>query len=366
MVCAAGFVGLPTTTAFVSPYPQLSRQIQVDFKSDHITRNPAWRKQETPTTTTSLYQFRRQWEGDDIRWISRMKRRLSPFNSSDWSIRWNSVKMWIILCNTGMYIYEVILTILQLKRKYVAYWSSRGAEMVIDSVWGTVQGPLAASLGFSTSGFRTQQTYRAFTSGFIHSSLIHLIINMSVLQRQPKWLETGLGWPLYLSTFLWSIVAGNVMHVLQSASPWDQTICLGASAGISGLYGLMFLCLSRMGSGRGGKNLVQGMAVLLSSGFWLDDVSNAANLGGFLCGIGVGVLAGPRYIKDYSMRRKNSVEYDPAPRDYRQAMGFGIIPTSVGRVPLGLIWMVLLTWGLLNPATRAMPVIVWRKLIHPR
>jgi hypothetical protein len=155
------------------------------------------------------------------------------------------------------------------------------------------------------------------------------------------------------------------MHILQCASPWDRTLCLGASGGICGLYGLMYVALTRMKSARGGRNLVRGMSVLLLSGLWLDDVSLAANVGGFLCGIVIGILFGPRYFKDYSMRRKNSVEFDPIPRDYRQAMGFGISPTHGGPIPLAVIWSILLLWGLLNPAIRAMPALVWKKLMYP-
>lgn len=324
------------------------------------------RKTATTSTSSSLHKYRRQWEGDDIRWITRLKRRLSS-SGAGMSLHWSSVKTYLIIVSAAMYIYEVILTILQLKKNYAAYWPDRAAEMVIDSVWGTgVPGPLATAFGFSAAAFQMQPlAYRVLTSGFVHSSLLHLIINMATLQRQPSWLETGLGWPLYMSTFLWSIVAGNMMHVLQCPSRWDRTLCLGASSGLCGLYGLMYVCLTRMGSGRGGQNLVRGMAVLVLSGLWLDNVSSAANVGGFLCGIATGLLCGPRFVKDYSMRRKNSVEFDPASKDYRQAMGFGISPTRGGPIPLVLIWTILLAWAIINPATRSMPLLIWRKLINP-
>jgi rhomboid protease GluP len=299
-----------------------------------------------------------------------MKRRLLASTSFyDEGIRWQSVKTWLILCNIAMFVYEAILTIKTIKHKYSAYWPDRATEIVIDSVWGISQGPLAGSLGCSAAALQKQQqlrqAYRVLTSGFVHSSLVQLVLNMTVLQHQPSWLETGLGRSLYLSTFLWSIVAGNFMHFLQCASPWDRTLCLGASGGICGLYGLMYVEMTRMQSARGGRNLLRGMAILLLSGLWLDNVSLAANVGGFLCGIVTGILCGPRYFKDYNMRRKNSVEFDPVSRDYRQVMGFGISPTKGGPIPLTVIWTILLIGGLLNPDIRAMPALVWKKLVHP-
>jgi membrane associated rhomboid family serine protease len=279
-------------------------------------------------------------------------------------IRWKSVKTWLILVNASLYLYEVILTILKLKRNYPAYWPDRATEMVIDSVWGTVLGPLATSFGFSAA-LSKSQPYRALTSGFTHDGMVHLLINMAVLQQQPSWLETGLGTPLYLSTFLWSIIGGNTMHLLQCATTWDRTLCLGASSAVCGLYGLLYVCMVRMRSGRGSGNILGGMAILSLSGLWLDNVSMAANAGGFLCGMVTGFLCGPRYMKDYSMRRKNSVGFDPFSRDYRLAMGFGITPTNRGIVPISLVWIGLLILGLASPSVRTAPLLVWKKLLHP-
>ena len=153
------------------------------------------------------------------------------------------------------------------------------------------------------------------------------------------------------------------MHLLQVASSLDRTLCLGTSSAICGLYGLMYVCLVRMGSGRGAGSILRGLAVLVASGLWLDHVSMAANAGGFITGLFVGILCGPRYLKDYSMRRKNSVGYDPFSRDYRLAMGFGISPTAKGMVPVSLIWVGLVLWGLASPSLRSAPLAIWKILL---
>jgi membrane associated rhomboid family serine protease len=236
--------------------------------------------------------------------------------------------------------------------------------MFIDAFAGNVVGPLANAFGYSVV-LSKAQPFRAITSGFFHSGIIHLLINMDTLRRQPNWLESGLGKSLYLSTFLLSIMAGNWMHTMQCANPYDSTLCLGASGGIAGLFGLMFASLTRMGSSRGAGQIIRGMAILMFTGIWLDDVSVASHMGGFFCGILLGILCGPRYVKDYSMRRKNSVEFDPLPREFRLAMGFGIMPTRGGLLPVSLIWLVLLIIGLSNPIFRQMPLVMWKKFIHP-
>lgn len=68
---------------------------------------------------------------------------------------------------------------------------------------------------------------------------MHFLVNMIVLRGQPSWLSSGLGGPLYLTTYIVSIVTGNIAHLEYTKNPFDKTLCMGASGAISGLYGLM-------------------------------------------------------------------------------------------------------------------------------
>ena len=189
------------------------------------------------------------------------------------------------------------------------------------------------------------------------------------MSKQPSWLATGLGGPLYATTFFGSIIAGNIAHVLNTSDRlFDVSIFLGSSAGICGLFGLMFVCLARIASvnptngGGSSGQLVRGMAIMIGLGLWMDNVNVAMNIGGFFGGIMIGILCGPRYGKDYSMRRKNSAGYDPVDRDYRSVMGFGIMPSDKGIVSLKVLYSMLLAAMVSIPKYRKVPIAISRGL----
>lgn len=268
------------------------------------------------------------------------------------------------------YGYQILTTITMVKRKFPAYWPEHAIEMIVDSVWGSavVNGPLTNTFGFSAAFANANVPYRYLTSGVFHSGLLHLLVNLFVMGNQAPWLATGLGGPLYATTFLGSIVAGNFCHTLNSPDRlFDVGIVLGSSAGIAGLFGLMFVCLTRIArvnptnGGASSGQLFRGMAILIGLGVWMDNVSVAMTVGGFVGGILIGILCGPRYDKDYAMRRKNSAGYDPANRDYRRIMGFGIMPTP-GRISLNVFWAGILALAASKPGCRNVPLAIVRGL----
>jgi membrane associated rhomboid family serine protease len=303
------------------------------------------------------------WDGDDVRWSSKMRRRL---RRSELVLDRNYCKTSLILVNIVLYIYQFLTTVEYLRRKYPSYWPNNAMDIVLDAIWGTsMLGPLSRSFGFSAA-LSHSQPFRYLTSGFFHSGFIPLIVNIDTLRRQPSWLETGLGTGLYLTTFLVSIAVGNMTQILSVASVWDPTVSLGASSGVAGLFGLMFICLTKMGNfGCGAGVFFRGMGTLLLLGMWVDYVSTPAIVGGFFSGVFTGMLCGPRYVTDYAMKRKNSVEFDPAPRDYRRAMGFGVAPTRGGILSLKLFWGIVVVALLSDPKFRLMPSSVTRALLHP-
>ena len=126
---------------------------------------------------------------------------------------------------------------------------------------------------------------------------------MDALRQTPDWLETGLGGPLFLATYLVSVLAGSATFVLLGT---PDSVSVGASGGICGLYGLLFVCLARMGSRQTSLRILCGMALLFLFGAFSDDISNAGHVGGFLGGLLVGVLYGPQYRPSYSLRRKTA------------------------------------------------------------
>ena len=195
---------------------------------------------------------------------------------------------------------------------------------------------------------------------------MHFLVNMIVLRGQPSWLSSGLGGPLYLTTYIVSIVTGNIAHLEYTKNPFDKTLCMGASGAISGLYGLMAVSLVKMQNSKTTSQVLKGMGIMFLMSLLSMNVTTSSILGGFAGGIFVGILCAPSYKQSYSMRRKNSVEYDPAPRDYRSAMGFGIIPTERGLVPLPLLWSVLaIVLVAAGPKFRSIPSMILKGFLFP-
>lgn len=296
-----------------------------------------------------------KYDSDDIRWTARIRRRIIRRRGARIDGRsGNWTRPFFISVQILMYIYQIITTVISIRRKFPSYWPNHFAEIIIDSIWGSAvsMGPLTSAFGFSGAFSKSQHFYRYVTSGLFHSSLLHLIIDIDAIRRLPRWLSTDLGAPLYFTTLILATISGNLAHVMNISDPWDSNIILGSSVGICGLFGLIFVCLARISntndsSGKtSGGQLIWGMAIILVSGLFLESVSTAANLGGFGGGVIIGFLCGPKYIKNYTMRRKNSAEFDPVSRDYRRVMGFGIIPTKNGLIPLKVIWGVFLTVAL--------------------
>jgi membrane associated rhomboid family serine protease len=284
-----------------------------------------------------------------------------------------------MLLNTAMFMYQTVNTVQWIAVRYPNYWPSQATFIVWDTLRGstTMTGPLTR--GFLNAPVLSKfQPHRYLTAGFLHGNLLHLLLNMDRLRRVPAWVETGLGQPLYLSTYIVSIVAGNVAHCYLTlngagAATAATTTCMGASGGICGLYGLMFTALVRMGNGQATASLLKGMGLLVLYGLLLsgtsNSFSNAAHFGGFLGGVVMGLLCGPRYQRNYAVRRKWSLEVDNQPRDYQKAMGFGNRPTKSGLVPLSILWTGIIAALLLLSADRgryqAIPKIIVQGLLKP-
>ena len=224
----------------------------------------------------------------------------------------------------------------------------------------TVAGPLTRDWWF-TARAATTQPHRYLTAGLLHGSVLHWAVNMDALRRTPAWLETGLGSAVFGTTYLMAMAAGNAGHAFWNP---DNTACLGASGGICGLYGLMFVALAQMGNQRAASQVLRGMARTIVAGLLLANISNASHVAGFVAGMVVGLVVGPTYQKSYAARRKWSLQVDSYSRGYRSAMGFGVEPRA-GRVPIWILWGAFLAYGLFNPTWRAAPQLAWRTLVRP-
>ena len=306
------------------------------------------------------------WDGDDLRWWRRWSRRMKRRKGDHASAQARNSIMVVAIV---LFLYQTYSTVDFIRRGYPSHWPSQAVPIITDAFVGSsIRGPLTMDFAFSNLLSRNQP-HRFITSGLIHGGIFHLLLNIDALRRQPSWLETGLGRALYLTCMLLSIISGNIGHMYgTNGNPYDRTLSMGLSGGIAGAYGLMYVCMLKMGNPQALIRTAKGMGILFVMALFLENISNAAHFGGFLGGILVGVLCSPRYRKSYSMRRKNSVEYDPYPRDYRQSMGFGVMPTDRGLIPLPLLWaaIVVVLVAISAPNKfRAIPSLVMSGILQP-
>jgi len=242
----------------------------------------------------------------------------------------------------------------------------------------TGRGPIAAhSMGPFFLDYAHQpyplssiQKHRYLSSGFLHGSLLHLGMNLRALLSLPLWLENGIGKGVYLSAYLVAIVTGNIAQTLSTVGDLSgrsaSSLCIGASGGICGLYGLMLASLLKMGNADAAYYVMKHMVWLLLFGFLVPIVSNAGHLGGFAGGFLIGFLFGPGYERSYTLNRVDGFARDKADREFRQMMGPGIYPSAKKAIfPLSYLWMGIGLTVLARPDLRLIPAALLKGIVEP-
>ena len=243
---------------------------------------------------------------------------------------------------------------------------------------GMGRGPIAAhSMGPFFLDFAHQpyplshyQKHRYLTSGFLHGSLLHLGMNLRGLLSLPSWLENGIGKGVYLAAYLIAIVTGNIACTLtaigDASGRATSSLCIGASGGICGLYGLMLATLLKMGNDDAAFYVLKQMVWLVAFGFLVPNVSNAGHVGGFLGGWLVGYLFGPGFERSYTLNRKDGFARDRADKEFRQMMGAGIYPNAdKAFFSLKYLWMAIGVVILARPDLRLIPWAIWKGFLEP-
>jgi membrane associated rhomboid family serine protease len=351
---------MPMASAFYAQQSPTARNELSQWRPVNTKLQPPHRR---PALVLKRYGRQGQWEGDDLRWIKRLRRRIFRSNVGGSETPGRTA---LIGINLFMFVYQTINTVQLIARRNPGYWPRYALSMILDTILGStnVRGPLTTDF-VHISYLSNRQPHRYLTAGFLHGDIIHLLLNLDAMRRLPSWLETGLGTSLFVTTFLVAIVTGNIGHSIVMAPTAPKTLCLGASGGICGLYGLMYVALTKMGQSRGALSILQNMALLFLFGFFIEAISNAGHVGGFIGGIIMGVLCVPRYQKDYQMRRKNSLQADNSPAAYRQVMGFGITPSKRGILPVQAIWIATVLLLVVEPRFQVIPANIIRGLWNP-
>ena len=134
------------------------------------------------------------------------------------------------------------------------------------------------------------QWWRLFTALFLHSGIIHLISNIVGLVIAAKFIEPLLGRHNYFILFILSGLCGSLASVLW----YENTVSVGASGAIMGLYGAILGLLYQGAYPDARKKyifvLISIFVGLSLLGGLADDVDNAAHIGGLLSGLVIGSL----------------------------------------------------------------------------
>lgn len=135
--------------------------------------------------------------------------------------------------------------------------------------------------------------WRLITAGFLHFGAIHLLLNLYALVYVGVALEPRFGSKRFAGIYLAALVGGNVA-AYQFQSP--QSFSAGASGAIMGMFGAMALIGLRYLSGRQQRIWLQSavfpIVATLAFGFSQPNISNAAHIGGLLCGFVAASLLG--------------------------------------------------------------------------
>lgn len=157
--------------------------------------------------------------------------------------------------------------------------------------WGAAYTPCIVEEG---------ETYRIFTSMFLHFGIEHLINNMLVLFVLGSRLERVIGSLRFAVIYFLGGIAGNVVSLLYDLKQGEAAVSAGASGAVFAVMGGMILVVL-CNKGRLEDLSMRQILVLsvfsLYFGFTSSGVDNAAHLGGFLAGFILAVIV-------YHPRRK--------------------------------------------------------------
>ncbi|KAL7490208.1 hypothetical protein ACHAW6_015976 [Cyclotella cf. meneghiniana] len=248
-----------------------------------------------------------------------------------------------------------------------------GSGLVVSSRTGIAahsMGPFFIDFAHQPYPLSYFQKHRYLTSGFLHGSLIHLGMNIRALLSLPTWLENGIGKGVYVSAYLVAIVTGNIAHTLSTLGELpgrsSSSLCIGASGGICGLYGLMFASLWRMSNSGAAIRVFQQMLWLVAFGWLVPNLSNAAHVGGFIGGCFVGYLFGPGFSRSYSLMRRGDRAIDYADPEFRSVMGPGKYPDAYkAHIPLKYLWAGFVAAMLIRPDLQVVPIAVVKGILKP-
>ena len=134
---------------------------------------------------------------------------------------------------------------------------------------------------FAYAPFLTEsEPWRMVTSAFLHSTnFMHIAFNMYALWILGNALEPAFGRARFLAVYLVSALAGSVGVLL--LSPID-TVVVGASGAVFGLFGALFVVQKKRGGDL--RQIVVLLLINAAIGFVIPNIAWQAHLGGLIAG----------------------------------------------------------------------------------
>jgi len=129
---------------------------------------------------------------------------------------------------------------------------------------------------------------------------LHVLFNSFAMYLVGRLVEQLYGWRVLLATFLITAVGASLASVLVAAVTSTVVLTIGASGGIMGLLGLLFV-LGRVQGREVPVGVAHAMrqyaityaAMVIVFGFIVPNVDNVAHIGGFVTGVLVGLAVPP-------------------------------------------------------------------------
>lgn len=122
------------------------------------------------------------------------------------------------------------------------------------------------------------------TSGFLHAGVLHLLLNGWAIWVVGQYLEQTMGHWRFAALFLISVIAGHTAVLLfadPASSSW-VTHTLGASGGVFGLFGSLFIVNRKMGAETGQVLVLLALNLLIT--FTVPGISWQGHVGGLVLG----------------------------------------------------------------------------------
>lgn len=148
----------------------------------------------------------------------------------------------------------------------------------------TVSGGLVEGLAIFSPYRVLAMPWIFVSAGFLHAGIMHLLLNGYALWMVGQYLERSMGHWRFLALFLISVIGGHTAVLLfanPAADSW-VTYTLGASGGVFGMFGAMFVVGRRMGAQTG--QIVVLIVLNLVITFTVPGISWEGHLGGLVLG----------------------------------------------------------------------------------